>query len=270
MATTSEQQSDRARFIWAAAFYLLALAAQMSGYTNSVIAIALAGIATLLLVVPLGHQCRTWHSARREAGMWGLDSWYVIVPCLVVATIAIAGASYGLGLRGGAAKSPPGEFASIHSSTSTQRPEYLKNIGFLYDPQLPLGISATIASTVDRLRVVVEYQADIPISGHFSGPGNARPIQIAEFKDLVRGANINFQLIFGADKPAGLPEYFWGEPKHNFPVGGLNRVRLVVIGPEKTEQHVYFFVIRGMASQLITIIREQDHDWIREWRAKEG
>ncbi len=41
----------------------------------------------------------SWHRRQRASGQLGMASWYFIVPCLVIAALAIAGASYGLGLH---------------------------------------------------------------------------------------------------------------------------------------------------------------------------
>jgi hypothetical protein len=82
-----------------AAFYIFALAAQMSGIVNPSIALALAAIATLLLFVPACHHSYAWHKTRKGNGAMGLDSWYFIAPCLALAMIGLAGAAYGFGLR---------------------------------------------------------------------------------------------------------------------------------------------------------------------------
>ena len=71
-------------------FYLLALTAQMSGYTSPPIAILLAIIGTLWL---LGHWMHKWHQRRTTAGKAGVDPSYVIAWCLIGATILLAVAS---------------------------------------------------------------------------------------------------------------------------------------------------------------------------------
>ena len=40
-----------------------------------------------------------WHRRQREKENRGMDSWYFIVPSLVVAMVAVAAAFYGIGLR---------------------------------------------------------------------------------------------------------------------------------------------------------------------------
>ena len=71
----------------------------MSGLVSKWAALVLALIATALLVWAAYHYAREWHKARNHDGKRGLDSWYFIAPCLVVAIVAIAGAAYGYGLR---------------------------------------------------------------------------------------------------------------------------------------------------------------------------
>src|SRR5438067_10628543 len=48
----------------AVAFWLLALAAQVSGYTNAAIALALVGIAAFFLIAPAYHYIREWRAQR--------------------------------------------------------------------------------------------------------------------------------------------------------------------------------------------------------------
>lgn len=76
-------------FAPSAAFYLLALAAQVSGYTNSAVAAILAGVATLLLLVPVGHRWWCKQVGRR------VESWHLQViglgGVIVFAIIALSG-----------------------------------------------------------------------------------------------------------------------------------------------------------------------------------
>jgi len=88
-------------FLPSAAFYVPALAAQVSGYTSSTVALVLAVIATVMLLVPACHHGSQWHQSRKSSARNGLDSWYFIAPCLVIGVVAFALAAYGLGLRSG-------------------------------------------------------------------------------------------------------------------------------------------------------------------------
>jgi hypothetical protein len=59
----------------AVAFYLLALAAQVSGYTNIRVAVALAGFATLLLAIPLWDYSPALTEAALLLGVLGFVGW---------------------------------------------------------------------------------------------------------------------------------------------------------------------------------------------------
>lgn len=52
----------------AIAFWLLALAAQMSGFTNVALALAITGVAIFFLIAPAYHHFRVWRIRRRETG----------------------------------------------------------------------------------------------------------------------------------------------------------------------------------------------------------
>lgn len=73
------------RYFPSAAFYVLALAAQVSGYTSPTVAIVLAGVATLMLLVPACYHTHGWHKRRLAAGNRGLEPIYVIAFGLVIA-----------------------------------------------------------------------------------------------------------------------------------------------------------------------------------------
>jgi hypothetical protein len=172
------------QFAPAAAFYIFALAAQVSGFTSSAVAGFLAMAATVLLFLPACHHSHVWHKARKSDGKQGLDSWYFIAPCLALAMLAIAGAAYGFGLRSISSQeitSGKGDqpTAPVVMAVKPQ-PEFLKNISFSRDSKLPLGISATVASTTDRLRILIE------VSGVFVHSSYSEPqsVQIQELKDL--------------------------------------------------------------------------------------
>lgn len=98
-ADREQNTTDRTRLAWAAGFYLLAMAAQMSGFTSPAVALVLTAIATVFLMMPACHRAKKWHDARKETGMAALDSWYFIGGCGVVAVLLLAAAAYGLGLR---------------------------------------------------------------------------------------------------------------------------------------------------------------------------
>lgn len=131
-----------------AAFYIFAMAAQVSGFVSPSIALLLAVIATLLLFIPACHHSHAWHKARKNDGRNGLDSWYFIVPCLAVALIGIAGASYGLGLRSSAAP---------QKETADQLPERER-----LQAQAQIDRLTRIAFVSDTLKRFEEVQARLP------------------------------------------------------------------------------------------------------------
>jgi hypothetical protein len=85
-----EMSEDHVRLLWAAVFYLLALAAQISGYTNVWVAVGLAGFATLFAFVPCWHQASRWHRQRLSRGKRSLEPSHLIWAGAVGAIISIA------------------------------------------------------------------------------------------------------------------------------------------------------------------------------------
>jgi hypothetical protein len=70
---------DRIRWVLSAAFYLLALAATVSGYVSSTSAIILFAIATLLLLWAAYCYVREWQLSHLAAGKRGVEPWHLIV-----------------------------------------------------------------------------------------------------------------------------------------------------------------------------------------------
>lgn len=70
----------------------LALAAQMSGYTNTAIALGLIGVALFFGLAPICHHCRQLHLSRKDAGSRTVEPWHLQVIGLagVIAFAAIA------------------------------------------------------------------------------------------------------------------------------------------------------------------------------------
>jgi hypothetical protein len=71
------------------AFWLLALAAQMSGYTNVAIALALVGVAIFFLLAPVYHHVRKWHEKRRLKGRALEPNHLILIG--VIGTVLFAG-----------------------------------------------------------------------------------------------------------------------------------------------------------------------------------
>jgi hypothetical protein len=154
--------------------------------------------------------------------------------------------------------------APLLSPAPKEHPEFLKNVSFAWDSQLPLGLSGTFAVTKPKLRIYVDAA-----SFSISMPGTNRfRAEIGSVADAVKGQNFAMQLIRFAKDDSG--RAFWGDPKNNYPVESINRGRIVIIGPEGDEQHIYFELIRGPANQPFLIIREDQIDWMQQWKAEEN
>jgi len=74
---------------------VVAMAAQLGGYTNVAIALALLGIAAFFFVAPICHHAHAWHKRRQESGLRSVDPSYLLIVGLsgiiVFAAIALAG-----------------------------------------------------------------------------------------------------------------------------------------------------------------------------------
>src|SRR5947209_6872249 len=68
------------------AFWLLALAAQMSGYTSTAIALGLVGAAAFFLIAPACHHIRKWHLQRKALGKTVLGTAQVLLLVGLVGT----------------------------------------------------------------------------------------------------------------------------------------------------------------------------------------
>jgi hypothetical protein len=75
------------RLLVVAAFWIYALAAQMSGFTSALIGVVLALLATLLLVPPAIHQIRLFAQNRRTAGMRPVEATDLIIAGVAGAAI---------------------------------------------------------------------------------------------------------------------------------------------------------------------------------------
>jgi hypothetical protein len=266
--------SEIMEFLPAAAFYLLALAAQVSGYTSPTVAIGIAGIATAMLLIPAIHHSHRWHLLRKSDGRWGLDSWYFIAPCLVIAMIAVGGAAYGLGLR----SSAPTAGVSAAAATSNSREEFLKNTAVTIGlgDEMPIGFGGTSTLTTERLRVFVDY------SMYRSGWMSRVRVPIGEISDPVKGQFVRIQLAYKGTKPnGGTLDLWWGSnpaPAHpiqtpmyaNEPVATA-RGRVAIVGPDNKEQYTYFELMRAPNEngqfRILILQGGAVDDWISKWEA---
>jgi hypothetical protein len=196
-----------------------------------------------------------WHRKQRAANKPGMASLPFIVLCFLIAIIAVGGAAYGLGMRT-SAQAIPLEKASEPAAkaiTGKPQPEYLRNIQFSWDSQLPLGVSFVPTTTTDRLRFYVDASPRM-----LGVPSHDKPTyraQIGELKDIVKGQRRDTQLIFRGPKHDG-GDLYWGSPTNNYPVTDINRVRFVTIGPDGSEQHFYFLMV--YTNQIIQILLVSD------------
>ena len=249
----------------AAGLWLLAMAAQVSGFNNVALALALIGFAAFFFVAPACHHAHAWRKQRIEAGKRTVTPFYLIAVGLggiaVFAVLAFAGVLW-MGTESG-----------VHNQQQTPvvhaRPEFLKDLFFTYDSQLPLAITGIVAETSDRLRIYVETSTPI-IPGRWGG--RTPRILIEEIKDRTKGESFQVQLLYPGpiQHVSQTEQLYWGNPSNHSPVGRQTRVRLIVVGPDKTEQTVYFMVIYGMQNQRVTVWGESEFDWIREWKTEDG
>lgn len=84
----------------AIAIWLIAMAAQMSGFTNTAIALTLLGAALFFFVAPIAHHAHAWHRRRREAGLTSVEPMHVMAVGLAglffFSAIALAGVTWQL------------------------------------------------------------------------------------------------------------------------------------------------------------------------------
>jgi hypothetical protein len=256
-----------------AAFYLFALAAQVSGYVSPTVALALAIIGTLFLFVPACHHSHVWHKSRKSNGRRGLDSWYFIAPCLVILVLGAAGAAYGFGLRASAAPdSPP--------TAQPVREQFLKDAvlaAWSDNPKEPLMFLGTPILTTDRLRVLVEY------SLYRNGWMSRVRFEVDPIKEPVKGQRVKVPLAHIGGKPnGGAEDLWWGtdpssanlvinNPVYSSHSVSLTRGRIVIIGTNNKEQNaVYFEIARAPndASGNIKFMVLQGRevgDWVSDW-----
>ncbi|MET4170829.1 hypothetical protein ABIB99_001911 [Bradyrhizobium sp. LA6.1] len=152
------------------------------------------------------------------------------------------------------------------------RADFLRNIQYGWgDAQIPLTLSGSVATTTDRLRVVLDVSS--PMLGLGMSFQPAQFVLIKELKDaIVRGGRIEVQLVFRAvnsPNPGFSPAFFWGDPEKNYPVMPMNKVRVRLIGGHGDEQHIYFFALAGLGGQPITVLPESELDWVHQWRAQD-
>jgi len=273
-----DRRKRRLAVIGAAILFLIEVGLQVSGVTSLPLAITVWGVAGILFLYWLSHAVNDWQKHRRQHGMAGLESWYFIIPCFVVAVLAIAATAYGLGLRSTAALAKPTETSQSASNSQPQnstlaQPEYLKNVHFssIQKTTGPTVVyfNAEVNLTSDRLRFFVDYDSFRAGSYFFASPTR---VPLGERTDLVRAQKLNEIPIILIDQNSTSDKIYWGEPRLKYGVGDLNHARLVILGNDGREQHIYFEVIRTRvySPSDVEVLNEEDveRQWIKDWQAR--
>jgi hypothetical protein len=192
----------------ASAFYLFALAAQVSGYTSSVVALILAGAATVMLLVPVCHHAKGWHDGRKERGMYGLDSLWIIGLCAAIAFIAMSAGFYGLGLR--AATKPHSDVPKPVNSAFYLKDAHLYS-GSLSPPVNNPRFEAKFTRSGQKCRLFID---DRYYPGGIMGRADWIPrplIELPKIEDFVPGQTVNVALLTPFDSD-GRKLWRWGPP----------------------------------------------------------
>ena len=83
----------------------------------------------------------SWHRRQRAAKKPGMASWYFIIPCFVVAALAIAAGAYGLGLQGRSEAKAEAPVVATHLQLGPAAPEKAKP-KFVINEQIGASYSA--------------------------------------------------------------------------------------------------------------------------------
>jgi hypothetical protein len=260
----------------AAFLYLLAMAAQVSGYASPTIAILLAMAGTIWLI---GHWVHKWHLRRITAGKAGVDPSRIIAVCLVGAALLLMGAAgtyiWQQFLSRAASQEAGGRNAI--SKVEFARNEIIGSYS-LYDPARPQLVTyvADLISMGDRLRVFVDYSLQVPNTIGLSGWTNINRIQIADFKDYVRGQRLTVHVLSRYEDGNNKNLMRWGaqeaEPpdnEHKFALVNTYRARIVITGSDGKEQHRYFYIVRsatpdGTVTPFV-VDAIKSFEWIAQW-----
>jgi hypothetical protein len=125
-----------------------------------------------------------------------------------------------------------------------------------------ISFSGTASVTVAKLRIFVDYSF-LPASPPPYAWSDRVRVLIGEIENVVRQTVITKQLaVRGRNGP--ISDVYWANPSENFPVGQFNKVRLVIMDPEGTEQHHYFFLARSGGLPPFRILEHSD--WTIAWR----
>jgi hypothetical protein len=259
------------RYLPSAAFYVFALAAQVSGFTSPTVALLLATVGTIFLTLPACHRAKIWHDSRKDRGMVGLDSWYFIAPCLVVAALAIAGAAYGFGLR---------SVKPVIRESASQKSSYLKE-AYIYGPSPSSDprFSAKFARSGTRGRLFVD---DSYYVGNFGSSfwTDRKRIPIAQpITDFVAEQSVNIPILTSvsglSDDGTTAPKMWrWGDGKTDtqtvYSAHSQHRGRIVFISDDAPPEYFYFIILIAPVQEAPTVIGHFNFDFIPEWESKDG
>lgn len=239
------------KLVASGAFYIFALAAQLSDYHSTVAAMALAVIATLLLAFRLWN----WINARREKHdkpRFTLEPSHLIVfgliGTLVWAATALGGVIWQQRLS---SLSQGGDERNAVSKVEFARNGIIatNDIYGPYGPQ-PVTYVADPIINCDRLRVFVDYSMLVPPNNIGNGWTSRNRVQIAEFKDYVRGQKLIISVLSGYEQDGYKNLMRWGaitaalpDGDHIFGLANTYRARLVLMGSDGREQYHYFLIV---------------------------
>lgn len=229
-------------------FYLVALAAQLSGYTSLELAVVLVGLGTIWLVVSLLYRL---HTRRIRAGKSGVEPSYLILFGLVGAALCLVVAAAGYGWQvlrpaNSSAQSPTISQALANTQTTVfakdQRVgrQYVGNPG----PQDAVIYVARFAITGQHIRIYVEYAA---LSGPRAGGNSPTRLKIGDIRDFVRDDNIRITVISRNTDTTNHFIFRWGPDDGSGEIYDLGnyRGRILLLGDDGKEQYYYFVVTGG-------------------------
>jgi len=216
---------------------------QVSGIQYLPLAFVLWGLTALLLGAAIVHDVGQWHMKRRAAGMAGLDSWYFIIPCLLIAALAVGAAAYGLGMRSAAAK----DDAKITAGMGTK---LANNLVVSHDFQT-ISLRGTLA-TDESIEIRVQYKAaggNNPMQTYslVVEKGQSATVKITEIKSFS-GNQLAVTLISDISVD-GHPSLRWGSDRYGSPpdqspgAGGMVARVLLVGASKKPEVYSYFALV---------------------------
>jgi hypothetical protein len=127
------------------AWGVLAMAAQLGGYTNAAIAFALLGISAFFFVAPVWHHAHAWHQNRISRGLRSVDASHLLMAGLggiiICAAIALGAVIWG----------QPRKEAAGNQITPTAEAEYVPP-AWAQDAQIRQKLFSFIRSNADEIR----------------------------------------------------------------------------------------------------------------------